>query len=390
MLASLLELGAVMKRTMTLLLASLCLVPSINHAAQTANARLFCLSLRFQRGTANDMFGFRWTMDMTTLDFGINGELAPGFWGPAYTNGAYVELYEEFGGETYSGGMVLDTPDLTDANGNGFADFFEVSQAVPSLQVQGSYNLPDFGTGWRPFTATWYRDAGSAFGACTYTIPNPFGGNLAFYHPFELIEFGGPLAYTPGSNTVPASLSLTNTNSMSTLVGPVTFMKSPTNRFNRLSLQGAFLTNDSQQVLTLYTNTTVLRRTGHLTNYYGNVEFSDGDLSTPGPGYEDYYTWQLSIDDPNDTDHDGIPDFSDDPPGASPPRRPQLSLAQTPTNLSLGIRGDVGRLHQIQETSNLASGNWQTNLWFVLTNDPQVVSLPLPPGGVKFWRALAQ
>src|SRR6185436_17337223 len=146
----------------------------------------------------------------------------------------------------------------------------------------------------------------------------------------------------PGSNTVPASLSLTNTNSMSTLEGPLAFAKSPTNRFNQLTLQSALLTNASLQTLDLYTNTVFLRRTAQRTNYYGKVEFNDGD---PNTFEEDFYTWMLSIDDLNDADLDGIPDFSDDPPGAAPPRRPQLVLTRGPTNLLLTISGDVGRLH---------------------------------------------
>jgi hypothetical protein len=389
MFASEALIGAGMKKLLVLLTIGLTLLPSPSPGAQTAQARLVCLSLRFQQGAANDMFGFRWTMDMTTLDAGINGELAPGFWGPAYTNGAWVELYEELGGETFQGRIVLDSPDFTDANGNGFADFYEISQAVASLPALGAYNITGFGSGG--FTASWYRDAGSALGSCTYTIPNPFGGNMFFYHWFELIEYTGELSYTPGSNTVPGSMSLTNTNSMSVLEGPVEFTKSATNRFNQLTLKSVLWTNASQQVLDLYTNTTFLRRTGHRTNYYGNVEFNDGDLNTPGPGYEDYYTWHLSLDDLNDADHDGIPDFSDDPAGVAPPRRPQLlSLAKGPTNLLLSISGDVGRLHHVLETTELATGNWVTNLSLTLTNDPQVVSLPLPPGGAKFWRALAQ
>jgi len=376
-----------MKKILILLTIGLLLLPSITPGAQTAKARFVCLSLRLLPGTAVDMSGFEWTMNMTTLDFSLNGELAPGFWGPGYTNGAYVELYEELGGETFSGGIALDTPDFVDANGNGFADFFEVSEAVPSLQVQAVYNLPDFGTGWRPFTATWYRETNSAIGACMYTIPSPFGGNLSFHHLFELIEFNGELAYTPGSNTVPASLSLTNTNSMNSLEGPIEFVRSSTNQFNQLTLRSAFLTNASQQVLDLYENKTFLRRTGHLTNYYGDVEFNDGDPNTVDP---DYYLWMLSIDDLNDTDHDGIPDFSDDPQSATPPRRPQLSLARGPANLLLSISGDVGRLHHVLETTDLATGNWLTNFSLTLTNDPQVLTLPLPPGGAKFWRALAQ
>jgi len=376
-----------MKRMLIHLVVWLCFMPVVNHAAQSAQARFFCLSLRFQRGTANDMFGFRWTMNMTTLDFGLNAELAPGFWGPAYTNGAYFELSEELGGQTYSGGMALDTPDLTDANNNGFADFFEISQSVPSLQVQGAYNLPNFGTGWRACTATCYRNAGSSVGACSYTLPNPFGGNLSFYQPFELIEFTGAVTYRPGSNSVPTSLSLTNTNSLSTLIGPLVFVKSPTNRLNQLTLQSAFLTNESQQVLTLYTNTTFLRRTGHPTNYYGNVEFNDGDLNSVE---EDYYAWMLSIDDPNDADHDGIPDFSDDLPSGTPPRAPQLFLVVGPTNLLLNIKDDLGRVHHILETSDLISGSWLTNRSLTLTKDPQTISIPYPATSPKFWRALAQ
>src|SRR5688572_8013894 len=108
-----------MKKLLILFAFGFTLFPSPSPGAQTAQAGLVCLSLRFQRGTANDMSGIRWTMDMTTLGAGINGELAPGFWGPAYTNGAWVELEEELFGDNYSGQMVLDTPDFADVNGNG-------------------------------------------------------------------------------------------------------------------------------------------------------------------------------------------------------------------------------------------------------------------------------
>ena len=376
-----------MNRYLILLTGGFWLIPSLSPGAQTAQARLVCLSLHVQRGTANDMNGFRWTMDMTTLPAGNNGELAPSFFSSptGYSNSTYLDLYSELFEENFAGAMVVNNPEMADANHNGFADFFELSQAVPSLPASGIYDINGFGGG--SFTATWYRDAGSPIGALTYTIPNPFGGNLAFYHQFELIEYDGALSYTPGSNVVSGSVSLTHTNSGTTLDGRVEFNKSATNRFNQLTLASALLTNLFQQTFDLYTPTTFLRRISHLTNYYGNVEFNDGD---PNTVEDDYYTWLLSIDDPNDSDGDGIPDFSDDLAGATPPRRPQLALARGPTNLLLTIKGDVGRLHQIQETTNAASPTWQTVLSVTLTNDPQTVSIPLPATMTRFWRARAQ
>ena len=97
--------------------------------------------------------------------------------------------------------------------------------------------------------------------------------------------------------------------------------------------------------------------------------------------------WELSIDDLNDSDHDRIPDFSDEPAIASP-RRPALSLMKTSTNLQLTISGDVGRLHHILESTNLTTGNWKTNLSLTLTNDPQTISMLLPSVPAKLWRAL--
>ncbi len=374
-----------MKKMLVLFTLGLTLFPTLGFCAQTAHARLFCLSLRFQRGIATDSIGFRWTMDVTTLDFGINGELAPEFFVGGYSNGAWIELEEELFGDNFSGALALDTPDFVDANGNGHDDFFEVSQPVPSRTAVGAFNLPGFGSG--PITAIWYREAGSAFGACAYTIPNPFGGALNFQHGFELIEYHGTLSYTPASNTLSASLSLTNTNTLATLEGPAMFVKSPTNRFNLLTLETAFLTNNALQVLDFYIDTPFLRRTNHATNYVGYVEFNDGD---PNTIEEDYYTWRLSIDDANDTDKDGIPDFSDDPPGASPPRPPHLSLARGATNLLFTLSGDVGRLHHLLETGDLVSGNWVTNLSLTLTNDPQTISIPLPATSPRYWRARAQ
>src|SRR5712672_2241050 len=122
-----------MKKLFILLATGLVLLPTICPGAQTAQARLHCRSLRVQRGRATDTSGFLWTMDMTTLPVGVNAELAPDFFSSGYSNSTYVELYSEILEETFQGLVVVDIPSTGDANGNGFLDFFEVSQEVGTV-----------------------------------------------------------------------------------------------------------------------------------------------------------------------------------------------------------------------------------------------------------------
>jgi hypothetical protein len=217
-----------------------------------------------------------------------------------------------------------------------------------------------------------------------YDPSNPFN-SIQFTFTFTLIEYTGPLTYTPGASLVSGAVNLTQTgNPANTFQGAIRFTKSATDRFNTLTNQPGAWTNAALQTLT-FTNEIFLRDPTWPTNYYGYVEFDDGDPATAAP---DYTLWVLSIDDTNDANANGIPDFSDDV-GVTPPRTPRLVLAPGANNLLLMISGDVGHTNEIQETASLVPPDWQTTLSLVLTNDPQVVSLPLPIGQTKFWRALA-
>lgn len=363
--------------TAILLMAFLLALTATMQAAQSAHATLFCWSLRFQQGTGS----FDETLDLTTISGVLNGELAP--WYASHTHRSDFSL--DFSGFPITGTLFLNLPDFQDANGNGFDDSYEVSQAISGTSAGQYTTAVSSGT----VTANWSRPAGSSAGTCVLRLVDSTYGDLGnFRHTFEVLEYTGVLSYTPGSNTVSGRLDLTQTGiPANTLQGPVAFTKSTTDRFNELTLESAFLTNATPQTLDLYEPTQFYRDLSLRTNYYGAVEFNDGDPST---SEEDYYSWELSIDDLNDSDHDGIPDFSDDPSAVVLPRRPQLSLLPGTTNLLLTVSGDVGRLHQIQETTNAAAPTWQTVLSVTLTNDPQVVSLPLPSSGTMFWRARAQ
>jgi hypothetical protein len=324
-----------------------------------------------------------YSLDFTTLSAGINGELALEFifLQSGYTNSAYIVLTDQIFGDQYDGAIALDLPAGTDANGNGFPDFFESSQAVNGPVTSGAYNLQSFGSG--TVTAQWGRDTNSASGTCVLQLNGIFP-TPTFFIPFELLEYAGPLTYTAGSNAVAGSVDLTQTgNSANEWIGSVQFVKNTTNRFNSLNLQVTNWTNSAAQTLSV-SNHVFSRDLVRQTNYSGYLEFWDGDPSGPDP---DYWLWRLAISDSNDANHNGIPDFSDDP---VLPRAPSLSVTPTPTNVLLTIQGDIGHLHQVKEATSVTTTNWPTVLSVTLTNDPQVVTLPLPTSSTRFWRVLAQ
>jgi hypothetical protein len=367
-----------MKRFLILLTAAWLLCPTINYGSETAHARLYCESLRFQQGTT-----FGGTLDLSTIvGPPFNGELAPY---SGNTRGSSFAL--NYGGLGNINGVIyVDLPLGVDANGNGFDDFFEVAQGVTTTVTSGSYST-DISSG--TVTATWSRSAGSKDGTCQLDLNDDTYGDLGTYIcPFTVLEYTGPLTYTPGSNTVSATISLAQTgNSANTLQGPVTFVKSSTDHFNTLTNQPGVWTNTALQTLSFDSEIFSRGIPTWPTNYIGYVFFADGDPTTAS---SDYQLWVLSIDDTNDANANGIPDFSDDPASVTPPRVPHLSLALGKTNLLLTISGSVGHTNQIQEIGSLTLTNWQTTLAFLLTNDPQVISLPLPAGTSKFWRVTAQ
>lgn len=356
-------------------LAGLSLLAVTSRGAETAHARMWCLSLRFQEGS--DSFGN--TLDFSTISSSYNGELAPynqRTWGSGFVL--------DYSGMPITGTIYIDLPPIVDANGNGFDDFFEVSQGVQAATT-GQYTTA---IGGGTVSATWSRAAGAPDGSCAMDlVDNSFGDLGTFRNNFELLEYTGPLRYTPGATNVNGTVNLLQTGYTNNLFqGPVQFVKSATNRFNLLTLQVGAWTNANQQTMT-FQSEPIQRDPTWPTNYYGYFQFDDGDPTT---AEADYVGWGLSIDDTNDFNHNGIPDFSDDPATNSLPRQPLLALVLTTTNLMLTIHGDVGHLHTVQQLSSLALTNWQTVSAVTLTNNPELVPLALPTNSTRFWRVVAQ
>jgi hypothetical protein len=367
-----------MKTLSLALAAGLTFFSFMSQAAETAHTRLWCLSLKFQEGT--DSFGD--TLDFSTINNSYNGELAP-YSQRTWASGFALDSLSL--GLPITGTIYINLPPAVDANGNGFDDFFEVSQGVQAAST-GQYTTP---IGGGTVSASWSRAVGSKDGLCMLDLVDSTFGDLGtFRNNFELIEYTGPLVYTPGATNVNGTVNLIHTQDPNTnmLQGPVQFVKSATNRFNLLILQVGTWTNNNQQTLT-FQSEQIQRDAQWPTNYYGYVQFGDGDPTTPE---SDYVLWGISIDDTNDVNHNGIPDFSDDPQANSLPHQPTLFMQLNQSNLLLTIHGDIGHLHQVQEVNSLTLTNWELVVSVTLTNNPQVVTLPVPAGSNAFWRVVAQ
>src|SRR5207247_11171152 len=105
-----------------------------SRAAQTAQARIYCQSLRFQQGVYHGLAGDT-TLDLSTINqnnlgdpaFPKNGELAPTFSDPDHFSG--FVLYDTLLDDVVLVGEIdLNTAIFADVNGNGFEDFLDVTE----------------------------------------------------------------------------------------------------------------------------------------------------------------------------------------------------------------------------------------------------------------------
>lgn len=308
----------------------------------------------------------------------MNGELAALYSTNLPTHGAFFRLDNPLTLDPITGQIAFDQAEPQDLNQNGFDDFFEVSQPASGTSRGLFETTVDRGT----VTATWSRAAGSATGTCRLRLTGlEFGQWPEFTHTFELLEYAGNFVYSPGTNTVTGTLNLAQAGTpANTLSGALTLARAATKSFDQLVLLPGSLLNSAGQVM-LYDGTGLARDTSTKTNYFGFVTLVDGDLSTQTV---DYFDWTLSIDDPNDSNGNGIPDLSDDPFAVE--KRPLLRLTMGPSQLLLSISGVSGRTYDLEHAAALNATEWTRRLSIALTNDSQVVILPLPDAATGFWR----
>ncbi len=193
----------------------------------------------------------------------------------------------------------------------------------------------------------------------------PFRGS------FELVQAHGTLHYTPGAEEVSGDIAFPATSVSPALQGPVKFTKSAGDPLNKLTLQAGALTNEFDNFA--FEGCTLARR--------GTVY--SGPFALPTAAYR---SWTLFITDPNDADHDGIPDLSDEAP-LPPPKVPVLALKTTASGFQLAISGNIGRTCHVEAKGALKESTWSLVKTFTLTGDPHLLDLPTDiSANTQFWR----
>lgn len=343
-------------------------------AAASAKLQLFNLSFRLQPAVVR-LFGQEYRLSLTTGTRRFdpaNGELSPVFGTSAFTHGGWLILETPTLFEPLVIPFVLNIPAFVDANTNDVHDFFEVSGEFNNVVTTGLYH-DDFVLGDGQIRATWSRAANTRTGTCRLELED--FPTLVFAHSFEVTEFEGPMVYAVSGRDVTGSVDLKQKLQEAVILGgAVRFQR--INNDELLLLPGRWVNPINEQ----FPYDGVQGITRRQTRYLSTFHFSDGDLTTD---WEDYALYALLITDPNDADRDGIPDLSDQ----TNARLPVLSLKRQGDELALTLSGEVGRVHELQSTPSLTSPAWQRVLSLTLTNDPQVVLLPLPTTSPAFFRA---
>jgi hypothetical protein len=270
------------------------------------------MSVNFSKGTAS-LPGFLLEAYFTTYDgsAGIplfdevgaflyfSAELNPNPSTPGNYRTDYV-LFEN--GRVNSSGTALANFPVTDADGNGVADFLQVGRNG-SVSFSGTVTreLPSASPALS-MSGQLTRGAGSAVASYVATFQDPLFGPITYRGSSFLLNAQGTLSYNRNGNTAAISATLSNEDGTSTTYSAnSTFVVLDA---NTVSFPAINYSGSNARVIQAKAFT--LTRSGK--RYLGNVEFQDGGLST---SWRDYINWRLEFTDNNDADTDGIPDLSD-------------------------------------------------------------------------------
>lgn len=369
---------------LSMLLPALCVSSQLAMTAQTAQVHLVCISPRFEHGLTEAGA----VLQLTSVAPAINGELRADYTPGGFTYQADFFLSNSMAGTVVSGSLVLPPPNLSDSDTNGIADFFEASHPVAWTNDLGTFASTS-GTG--QVAAIWVRPSGTNTGECQFTFTCDAPALSETYRaPFSFLEYAGPLPYQLGSNGVSSPVVLTQVcHAAQSLRGTLDIARDGVLPYG-IKLAAGRWTNQASLTLPYpaLRLTRLMVATGLFhRSIYSDVYFTeDGNPETASP---DYINWQIAIDDPYDSDGDWLTDLEDTY-FANPPRPPTLAFVTAYDQLLVELRGDVGRVHEIQEADSLSATNWQKVASFTLAEDPQLLVAPTFSESARFWRAVAR
>jgi len=347
--------------------------------ANEAQVVLHSESVRL-RPSAVDQFGVEWRLEASTLDDGtINDEIGVSDEGP-YMHGTVLWLIEGVSPIPLRLECQIEVPAPGDANLNGVSDFFEVDRAVMELASVGEFILDDGTELYQGLVdMTWNRAAGETAGTCQLRLRIlDYGVDLTFPHTFEICDYRGVYVYETDGVNVFGARSLTRQGADGILEGPLLFERLD---YVELGFPAFALDDDLEGRVLFYgswvLDTSLLR--GVLPgNYYTVLYTEDGWPATPNaPEYE---VWNLHLFDANDSDRDGIPDLSDDPPP------PSLSIGYSDNRLEIEIRARPGQQVTLEATPAIAPSAWTIVETVVFVGATPVFEIQTP-STPRFWRA---
>ncbi len=344
--------------------SALALLTLTGTSALLANEATFTLtSLSMKVPTAStNLLGSIYSLSFTTADDDtVNGELFASEGTGTYTSNAILNYPGSEALGALVGLITLDIPLSGDTNVNGITDFLEVDRAIASTATTGTIEIDDgmeFSRG--TVNATWRRNANEATGTVELRVNLPDFGfqSLTFNHTFEIFQYRGILTYTRNGDAVTATVNLPRQGAAGAFTGSM-----PMTRLSNVELSRApvtwkgpgnldyelFGTDDLEDV--------PLPVSYVARNFYGGlIILADGDPSTPFPDEYDFF--DVLIEDPNDTDKDGLPDLSDTLSVA--PAQPTLAASFTPTAVQIEVTGTPGMPFVIESSPTLPATTWTT------------------------------
>ncbi len=359
-------------------------------ASQQANLSLYCFSVRLGSATVQPAVGFVYRFDASVFDDGtVNGELWPTTGETDPTSHATVmQLTVPGVSDPLKTILYLDVPLLNDANLNDLYDFFEVTRAVSGAKSTGSFTFDDGMDVYLGVAdAVWTRSIGAAQGTCKLHLKSAdLALDVTFNVPFEIFKYNGTLTYTPEPLSIPTLVDLVREGTLEGAGNRITgaFDLVRTN-INELGYLAGHWTNSAGLDLSFISsqdNGGYLLRGPLRTNYFSSMYFDDGLPETPATG--EYQTWFMDVYDPNDVDHNHVPDLSDEPPVASPPVL--VGLVNTAATLKLKFNASAGQNVVVEATDGLIPAAWATVRQIAATGGTDEVDLGPPGDGARFFR----